>query len=169
MTENLKQKYITILNLSRKFFKFGKMFDTIEKNFLPEHKQNLNALQLLNYCDTINGKDYWELIEFGENDVSVLLKKSNTNYSLKIINLSTITSKSVDEVSSNMSTDENGVILLDVHNNKKGIKYFIEIVVAKEENKTFLVEKDWVYSLSEDKWSLECSNIELNKEQEKII
>jgi len=165
MTEQLKLKYINILNQCNKFSKFQKIYNLIENYFLPANKQKLLNLEDLNYCYKNKGKEQWQIIETSTKEICVVLKKFDTNYNLKIFNLFEFADKSVLQVSTNVSLDENCVALLEVHNLKKDKKYMVEIVVAKQDGKTFLVQKDWSYSLEDEKWKIECDNFQLTKNQ----
>ena len=165
MTEQLKQKYINILNQCQQFSRFQKVYNSIENHFLPKNKQNLQNLEDLTCYYTNKGKEQWQLIETSDNEVCIVLKKFDTNYNLKIFNLTTYSDKSITDISNNTAVDENCIALLEVHNLKKDMKYMLEMVVAKEADKIFLVEKDWTYLPADEKWTIQCENVQLNKNQ----
>jgi len=169
MTEQLKQKYKKILTQCLQFSRFQRVYNSIENHFLPKNKQYLQNLEDLNCYYTNKGKEQWQLIETNDNAVSIVLKKFDTNYNLRIFNLTTFSNKTIQDIANNTSADENCIALLEVHNLKKDMKYMLEFVVAKEGDKTFLVEKDWSYSSADEKWTIQCENIQLNKNQAEEI
>ena len=166
MEEQLKQKYLQYLKLFKQFFKFGKLFNSLENNFLPKNKEKLLNLENLQCYYSKNGKEQWQLIETDDKEINIMLKKFDTSYNLKICNadIKSLPNKTIEEVSNNTNIDENSVAIFEIHNFKKGYKYYVEIVVAKESGKIYLVERDWTYSISDGKWNIECANMELNNE-----
>lgn len=169
MTEQLKKKYLNILNLALGFERFKNIYNKIENNFTPTNKEKLQNLEEVYYEYENKGKDQWQIIQTGEKEVSISLKKFDTSYRLALFNLPEIMPKNILDVTNKATLDENSIAFIEVHNVKKGVNYFVEIVVAKENDKTFLVEKDWTYSYADQKWEYQFSNIELDKNKSNIL
>ena len=167
MNEQINQKYNEILSQCLKFKKFKKLYGSLIKCVKPELKEKFETFQKTEFYYTENARDQWQIVDVSEKELSFLIKSVNTNYTLVLYNkITNPKSKSITETNANL--DENNIAIFEITNHKKGVKFLLEYVEALDGERLCIVEKDYIWSTSENEWTLETDCVYLEEQEIKI-
>lgn len=165
MTEQLKQKYNEILSQCLKFKKFKKLYASLSRCILPELKEKFETFDKTEYYYTQNGREQWQIIDINENELCLSIKNGNTNYAFVFYSKKTTEPKSKTEIETNVNLDEDKVALIEITNYRTRAKYLLEYVEAIDDKRLCLIEKDYIWSTTDNKWIVETDYVYLDSNE----